>query len=182
MEKKCELKRLDKKNLELILGWRNHPDVRKYMYTRHEISLSEHQEWFDQVSTSDSKEYFLFFLQDIPVGVIGFMDIRPDLFSCVWAFYADPAAPRGCGTLMEFFALEYIFEERGISNLNCEVLSFNASVIKLHKKFGFTEVETKLMGYEDADGKKSDIVELALSSNDWSNQSPIMRKKLRLDR
>lgn len=34
-------------DLERVLAWRNHPDVRRYMYTQHEITLDEHQRWYE---------------------------------------------------------------------------------------------------------------------------------------
>lgn len=38
---------------------------------------------------------------------------------------------------MEYLALEYAFKDMGLHKLFCEVLAFNAPVIKLHQKFGF---------------------------------------------
>ena len=33
-------------DLARVLNWRNHPDVRRFMYTSHEISPEEHEQWF----------------------------------------------------------------------------------------------------------------------------------------
>ena len=38
------LRGIKEDELELMLSWRNAPKVRENMYTRHEISLSEHLE------------------------------------------------------------------------------------------------------------------------------------------
>jgi hypothetical protein len=35
-------------DLETLLRWRNHPDVRKCMLSQHEITLAEHRAWFDR--------------------------------------------------------------------------------------------------------------------------------------
>ena len=34
----CRLRRLTEDDVPMILPWRNHPDVRRFMYTQHEIS------------------------------------------------------------------------------------------------------------------------------------------------
>ena len=33
----------------MVLAWRNHPAVRGFMLTQHEISLDEHRQWFARV-------------------------------------------------------------------------------------------------------------------------------------
>ena len=36
-------------DIELVLSWRNHPDIRKWMRSKHVISRSEHVNWFNRL-------------------------------------------------------------------------------------------------------------------------------------
>jgi hypothetical protein len=37
-------------DLDMVRRWRNAPDVRKNMYTTHEISPEEHRAWWERIS------------------------------------------------------------------------------------------------------------------------------------
>jgi len=179
MSNHVELIALTEQHLAMVLTWRNTPAVRQNMYTSHEISFTEHQQWFLTLKEDSSKAYFVMMINDIPSGVIGFSEINTVPGIATWAFYSSPSAQRGCGSLMEFYALEYAFDTLGLHKLRCEVLGFNQTVVRLHKKFGF-KVEGQ---HRDAffDGKQyQDIVHLGMLKSEWTEQRPIMKQKLRL--
>src|SRR5690606_7378254 len=54
------LRRLTADDLPLVLSWRNHPDVRRFMYTRHEISAEEHARWFAEAEADPSRHLLAF--------------------------------------------------------------------------------------------------------------------------
>ncbi|NNJ72970.1 MAG: UDP-4-amino-4,6-dideoxy-N-acetyl-beta-L-altrosamine N-acetyltransferase [Enterobacterales bacterium] len=166
MNKKIKLLPLSEEHLPMVLTWRNDPDVRKNMYTSHEISLQEHEAWFKKISSDETKRYFIFELDNKPCGVIGFVDI--DLLSrtASWAFYSGDTNVRGIGSLMEITALDYAFNELSLHKLNCEVLEFNAPVIKFHKKHGFRS-EGVFRKQHFADKQYWDIYRLAIFDKDW---------------
>lgn len=168
---------LTKKLLPLILEWRNADDVRKNMYTSHVISLEEHENWFSKMNKDSTKEYFVFYRQNIPQGVVGFSEIKVIDKTAVWAFYANPTAPRGTGSLMEYKALQYFFKEKGFYKLNCEVLSFNVPVIRLHQKFGFIEEGVIRHGHFNEAGYH-DIVKLGIFDHEWAKKAEEMANKL----
>ncbi|EGQ7933986.1 UDP-4-amino-4,6-dideoxy-N-acetyl-beta-L-altrosamine N-acetyltransferase [Vibrio vulnificus] len=166
-------------DLEMILEWRNAPEVRSKMYTSHEISLSEHHAWFEKVQGDNTKAYFLAKLNDEPVGVVGFSEINPTARIATWAFYASPSAPRGTGSLMEFHALDYAFDKLNLHKLRCEVLGFNQVVVKLHKKFGFVEEGSHRDAFYDSENYH-DIVHLGIFHNEWKNKRGELKTKLKL--
>ena len=43
IKKDCVMREMVDGDLSLVLEWRNAPDVRKNMYTSHEITLDEHR-------------------------------------------------------------------------------------------------------------------------------------------
>jgi UDP-4-amino-4,6-dideoxy-N-acetyl-beta-L-altrosamine N-acetyltransferase len=163
--------------LELMLSWRNAPSVRANMYTRHEISIDEHRAWWERTRQRDDQRYFMYENAGKPWGIVGFNAIDPANQHAFWAFYAAPDAPRGTGTFMEFLALDHAFEALKLHKLSCEVLAFNAGVIKLHQKFGFT-VEGIFRAQHKMDDQFVDIYRLAMLASEWDVKRPELQAKL----
>jgi UDP-4-amino-4,6-dideoxy-N-acetyl-beta-L-altrosamine N-acetyltransferase len=159
------LRPLESGDLERVLVWRNHPDVRKNMYTTHEISREEHLAWWAKVEHDKTKQYFVAVDGDEPLGVVNFVDISVRNKTATWAFYSGVLDRRGLGSQMESLALDHAFGPLGLEKLSCEVLAFNAPVIRLHKKFGF-RVEGVFRRHHDT----ADIYRLAIFKADWRGQ------------
>ncbi|TGV05752.1 UDP-4-amino-4,6-dideoxy-N-acetyl-beta-L-altrosamine N-acetyltransferase, partial [Alcaligenaceae bacterium 429] len=153
-------------DLEMMLIWRNHPEVRKNMYTRHEISWDEHHSWWKKTSERKDQKYFIYEDQGKPSGVVSFVDIDLHNENCFWAFYASQDAYKGVGSRMEFLALSYVFETLKVKKLSCEVLDFNKSVIRLHEKFGF-KIEGVFRKHHKFDGGFVDIYRLSILNEEW---------------
>ena len=47
-----------RKKKEMILKWRNHPDIRKWMYNQDEIKFEEHLNFIDSLKLRKDKLYF----------------------------------------------------------------------------------------------------------------------------
>ncbi|HHR6142247.1 TPA: UDP-4-amino-4,6-dideoxy-N-acetyl-beta-L-altrosamine N-acetyltransferase [Providencia alcalifaciens] len=179
-EKKVELIELEKNDLEMVLHWRNAPEVRMNMYTTHEITLEEHQTWFNRMNQDESKLYFIAYLNKKPIGVVGFYDIDKNSNIATWAFYSSPDAPRGSGAIMEYKALEYAFTNLKLHKLNCEVLAFNNAVIKLHTKFGFRIEGTHRDAFFN-NGSYHNIIYLGIFPDEWNELKDNLKKKLKLE-
>nr|WP_309502608.1 UDP-4-amino-4,6-dideoxy-N-acetyl-beta-L-altrosamine N-acetyltransferase [uncultured Roseovarius sp.] len=161
------LRHVNEEDLELIRSWRNHPDIASKMYTRHKISSDEHKAWWNRTRARDDQAYFMYETAKEPMGVVGFTQIDLANDNCVWAFYANPAAPKGTGSRMEFLALEHVFQTLELHKLSCEVLAFNQPVIKLHKKFGFRQ-EGVFRDHHKMDGRFIDIVRFGMLAEEWA--------------
>ncbi len=121
---------------------------------------------------------FIGFVQaGVPLGVVGFVGIDLGNQKSSWAFYASRTAPRGTGSRMEYLALEFAFSKLGLNKLYCEVLAFNAAVIKLHQKFGFS-VEGVLREQCLLERKFIDVYMLGLLAREWAGQRKVMLEKL----
>ena len=171
------LRPLRDSELELILTWRNAPSIRENMYTTHEISLSEHFDWWERTKISDSDQYFIYEFQGNPTGIVGFTDLNRENQNSSWVFYASPSAPTGTGSRMELLALDYAFNQLGLHKLYCEVLAFNAPVIKLHKKFGF-KVEGILRDQHYRQDTFIDIYRLGMLNWEWKDSQAAMISRL----
>lgn len=160
------LRSMEEKDLDMVLAWRNAPDVRMNMYTTHIISIEEHRRWFESLSQDDSRRYFIFEKHGHPSGVVAFTDINNESGTASWAFYSGDVAARGVGSLMEFYALDYAFETLKLNKLCCEVISFNKSVLGFHRKHGF-EVEGIMRRQYFRSGEYHDIYHLAIFKDNW---------------
>jgi UDP-4-amino-4,6-dideoxy-N-acetyl-beta-L-altrosamine N-acetyltransferase len=132
-------------NLEqkkMILEWRNHPDVRKWMYTNDKISLKNHLEFIESLINNKNKAYFLLQDEIESIGVVDFYNFTRN--SCEFGFYSNPFSKViGIGRIMEEASINYAFEVLGLEILKLEVYSDNIQVRNLHKKYKFQESGVK---------------------------------------
>lgn len=163
---------------DLILRWRNSDRVRCNMYNDHVISQEDHDAWFSRALIDTNATYLLFLHEAKPIGFVSFSKINVSHGRCNWAFYlGEVDVPRGCGSVMEFFALDYAFHTLKIRKLCCEVFAFNGSVIKLHEKFGFVP-EGRFVEHYRKNGRYEDIVCLAKFSSSWTDERSAFQSRL----
>lgn len=170
------LREIRKDELELMLSWRNEPEVRANMYTRHVISLEEHLAWWARTQEATDKEYFIYEFAGIPSGIVGLTEIDTLNSNCSWALYTAGGAPRGTGVRMEMLALDYVFQNLQLRKLYCEVLASNAPVLKLHQRFGF-EVEGVFRQQHKLNNSYVDIYRLGLLRFEWADRREAMLTK-----
>lgn len=172
---------------DTLWHWRNRPAVRQFMYTQHEISHDEHQAWFSHMLANTHRYFYIVYKRvdgqpDKPLGVVNLDLDSENRTSATWAFYAAPDAPRGSGALMEFGALSLAFETLGVTQLNCEVLSHNQGVVRLHQRFGFRETpQSRQCTFSLPEGKTVEIVCLSLSADEWQQGASVLQTKLNID-
>jgi UDP-4-amino-4,6-dideoxy-N-acetyl-beta-L-altrosamine N-acetyltransferase len=129
---------LTEEDLPMVLAWRNHPAVRSYMLTQHQISLEEHLNWFARVK-EDKTRYQLIVLEGS--DPLGFVQFRPVYQGGVadWGFYARPDAPKGSGSKLGQAALAHAFKDLGLHKVCGQAIESNVPSIALHQKLGFNE-------------------------------------------
>lgn len=151
---------------------RNQPDVRKFMYTDHEISEAEHLNWLESLRASSRQQVFVIVIEAAPVGVVSLSAINATHGTADWAFYLDTTLQgKGLGSQVELWMLDYAFGTAGLEKLNCEVLEINPAVIKMHQKFGFV-VEGVRREHIVRDGKRINAVLLGITKSEWQAQRP----------
>lgn len=170
------IRSLEERDLEKVLEWRNSERIRANMYTDQFISSQEHREWFARVSKDTNSEYHIFEYSGNPIGLFYVVQIDRNNTKCFWGFYiGEEDVPSGAGSVLEYFALDYIFKQLGIRKLCCEVFAFNTSVIKLHKKFGFKE-EGHYLKHVLKNDIYEDVIALALFKEDLEAVRPAIEK------
>lgn len=156
---------METQDLEMVLGWRNHESVRRFMYTQHEITLDEHSRWFQRASAAPDRHLLIFESDGVPMGFINFHEKGPGGVAD-WGFYLAPDAPRGTGSALGNAALNYAFGKINLHKVCGEALGFNTGSIRFHEKLGFTR--EGVLRQQHFDGETyHDIVCFGLIRSEW---------------
>lgn len=152
-------------DLHLVLTWRNHPDIRRYMYAQHEIPLSEHQRWFEQASQNPHKHLLIYTVEESPMGFIQLSQLNSTPVAD-WGFYAAPDAPKGSGRRLGRAALKHAFEHLGLHKICGQALAYNVPSIRLHLALGFQQ--EGLLRDQHYDGQTyHDVLCFGLLTSEW---------------
>ncbi|EJM96958.1 pseudaminic acid biosynthesis N-acetyl transferase [Pseudomonas sp. GM74] len=150
-----------------VRALRNQPDVRKFMYTDHEISEAEYGAWLDSLKGSSRQSVFVVMHDAKACGVVSLNAINALHRTADWAFYLDSELQgQGLGSRLEYWLLDYAFNVAGLEKLNCEVLQSNPAVIRMHRKFGFS-IEGVRRQNVVKDGVRIDVVLLGITRQEW---------------
>ena len=152
-------------DLEQVLIWRNHVNVRRYMYTQHEIKLNEHKSWFECAIT-DSKKHLLIFEENRqPMGYVNFNEAEKGGIMN-WGFYVAPNAPKGSGRKLGCAALNHAFIKLKFHKVCGQTLYYNQRSIVLHQKLGFQQ--EGLLRNQHFDGNSyHNVIFFGLLSHEW---------------
>jgi UDP-4-amino-4,6-dideoxy-N-acetyl-beta-L-altrosamine N-acetyltransferase len=156
-------------DLERVLEWRNHPDVRQFMLTRREIGLDEHREWFQRCLQTGSRHLFIFQCQNVDLGFVGFSAV-PEQQASEWGFYLAPDAPKGTGSKLGDSAIRHAFDSLKVHKIFGHTLGGNVRGIRFHRRMGFRE--EGLLREHHFDGERhQDIVCFGLLRDEWRSHS-----------
>jgi UDP-4-amino-4,6-dideoxy-N-acetyl-beta-L-altrosamine N-acetyltransferase len=152
-------------DLPLVLQWRNHWDVRRFMFTQHEISPQEHVDWFENAGQHTHRHLLIFEKNGTPMGYVSFR-VSASSKNAHWGFYCAPEAPKGTGRLLAQTAIQYAFSQLGIWKICGEVFSYNEPSIRLHQLLGFKK-EDPLRELRFSGPTYHDVVCFGLFADDW---------------
>ena len=161
-------------DLPLILSWRNHPEVRRVMFTQHEISLEEHSNWFSKVSLDNSRCLLLVEEANKPIGYVQFTHVESEGVAD-WGFYTDPDAPKGTGRKLGVAALEHAFTTLKLHKVCGQVMGSNLVSIRFHHRLGFVQ-EGVLRAHQRSNFEYHDLYCFGMLSHEWSAKRNMMRK------
>ncbi|TRO26774.1 UDP-4-amino-4,6-dideoxy-N-acetyl-beta-L-altrosamine N-acetyltransferase [Ectopseudomonas mendocina] len=160
---------MKEEDLACVLAWRNHPDVRRFMYTQHEITPLEHMRWFENSQLNTARNLLIFEAYSVPMGFININQTLPGHVAD-WGFYLDPAAPRGMGHKLGAAALEFAFATLGLHKICGQALVFNERSIRFHLRLGFQQEGELRDQYYDGKCYHS-VIHFGLLSGEWQTQS-----------
>ena len=134
----CEynIRAMNEADLLVVLPWRNHPDVRRYMYTQHEITLAEHCSWFARATENPHKHLLIFEVDGSATGFVN-LSCQPNERIADWGFYLAPGSAKGHGTALGKTALDYAFDRLQLHKVCGEAIDYNERSVRFHQRLGF---------------------------------------------
>ncbi len=168
-EDKWSLRRLEEKDLEMVLLWRNDPQIRSVSQSDHLIQPKEHAAWFDKHSKNPQSMLLIFEESGVPRGCVNFTDISNGIAR--WGFYLDPEhLEQGLGKRLGKLALDLAFGKLQLKRVNAEVVATNERGFQYHKKLGFQWERTEESALQRG-SRKVDLHHLFNSAEFWSKAS-----------
>ncbi len=161
----CTIRKMSEGDLQMVLEWRNHADVRRYMFTQHVIGLDEHRAWFFKAS-QDTKRCLLI-VENVKqsLGYVQFNNIAEGGIAD-WGFYARPDAPKGTGRKLGVMALNHAFGPLMLHKVCGQAISSNQASIAFHQNLGFV-LEGVLRDQQRIDGTYHSLHCFGLLSIEW---------------
>ena len=173
-----DILKADKKLVELVRNWRNSDKIRKYMYTNHYITKTEHGKWMESLKTKNTAKAWIIKYDDKLIGLVYLSNIDYKNKTTDWGFYiADESARgKGVGSAALYKLMEYVFDE--MNKMHTKVLENNLIAIKLYEKFGFKKDDASGLQLE-RDEKKIAVFKMWICKDDWNHVkekiNPMMR-------
>lgn len=173
---KVAIRQATQDDTEMIWQWRNHTDVREWMFGQDEIALSEHERWFGRQLENPNVYLRIFTVNGEPMGFVNVTQITVDKYQTLnlpksihnektasWGFYLSPDSPKGqgFGFALGVLAIAHVFNTTDIGKITAQVLAYNTASLALHRKLEFTEVGV-LQQHFGVGEKVFDVVEFEL--------------------
>ncbi|WPM32353.1 UDP-4-amino-4,6-dideoxy-N-acetyl-beta-L-altrosamine N-acetyltransferase [Hydrogenobacter sp. T-2] len=164
---------LNEEEIEMVRRWRNHPEVRRWMYTDHEISKEEHLSFIETLRHDKRNFYYLVYKVDKAVGVLSLTKVDFRNCNAYFGIYANPEEKiHGAGLILEKSAISLAFDVAQLHTLKLEVIEDNERVINFHKRMGFEE-EGRLKEFVFKDGRWKDVIVMGIIKKGSVPEQPL---------
>ncbi len=165
----CLIRKVTEQDLPMVLAWRNHADVRRYMFTQHEISLDEHRNWFAKASQDPSRCLLIVEENKQAIGYVQFSKVE-DGGVADWGFYARPDASKGSGRKLGVMALNHAFGPLKLHKVCGQAIASNQASIAFHQRLGFA-LEGVLCDQKRINGAYHSLHWFGLLAADWQSKA-----------
>jgi UDP-4-amino-4,6-dideoxy-N-acetyl-beta-L-altrosamine N-acetyltransferase len=173
MLEKYRIRSMTFSDLPMVLAWRNHSKVRRYMFTQHEISLEEHTSWFELAVEDQSRRMLIIHDQESPIGYVQFSSVKTGGIAD-WGFYTRPDAKKGSGQKLGIAALDHAYGVLNLHKVCGQAIVSNQTSIRFHEHLGFKR-EAELREHKRINDQYHTLICFGLLASEW--QSDPYRKK-----
>lgn len=175
MFENCSVRPLELDDLATVMLWRNHCDVRRFMFSQHEIDMNEHRDWFARTSLDETRKLLIVQEGEVPLGFVQLSNVSQGGVAD-WGFYVRPNAAKGSGLKLGWVALEHAFEELGLHKVCGQAIESNHASIAFHKKLGFKQ-EGVLREQQRIDDAYHTLICFGLIRGEWQPELLIQESK-----
>lgn len=163
------LRLITMEDTELVVKWRNNPEVRRNFIFRGDFTYDTHKRWMEtKVADGQVLQYIILTKKDeIPVGSVYYRDIDSDNNSAEYGVFIgeDSARKKGIGSEVARLFTRYGLRELGLHRISLRVLSDNEVAYRTYEKAGFRK-EGVFRDMVYLDGRYRDVVFMSLLETD----------------
>lgn len=180
-----ELKPITIDKLEIIRGWRNHPDIVSNMIDKSYISSTQQKSWFDSLADKKHQLHLLICYKGEDIGIINAASVNNEEHEKTQPLWlAESIAPglyiapecKYKNSVLAFSPslvfIDYLFKEGCCRQLIAQVYEHNNSAIRYNKMLGYQQVSI------DNDG----LVTMTLSNEAFEHAKNKLSKTLRFNK
>jgi len=154
---------LNEKESKTVLQFRNHKNIRKWMYNDKIIDFESHLNFVRFLISNPYKQYLLVKKTNYFIGVIDFI-FNFQQKEVFWGIYANPIEKqKGNGKILANITFKYIFDLLKFEKITLDVFSDNIPAIEFYKKNNFKAVCLKKE-------KNKDIICMELTKQEYNLQ------------
>lgn len=144
------IRKVTLKDSDLILSWRNNPEVYKFLFTPETVAKDAHENWLAKILADENVLFYIAENNNIPIGTIRF-DLNSEKTNAEVGIYLAPDFHgKGLGTTMlewgevearnTYKTLECVIAKVLVENIASEKMFLKAGYkkhfIQLEKKWG----------------------------------------------
>jgi len=133
-------RKLERRDMELVLEWRTSEHVTTYMYTDIEKNLDRQYAWFDKITKDPTQYYWIIEYRDTPIGLISMVDLNREHGRASLGFYIGDLNYARLAGHVHAYLYNFAFFELGLNKLSAEVMEGNEGIMKIHLHHGFKQV------------------------------------------
>lgn len=135
------LREIEEDDLDLIVKWRNDPEVLKWLFSYLPISNASQRQWYEKYLAEDKTQTFIIEVKDgrVPIGTIGINEIDHRNQRGELGILIGENSYRGKGLGEESLRLmiNYAFDQMNLRKIKALVFNDNRNAIILYEKCGF---------------------------------------------
>ncbi len=135
------LRALEDKDIEILRGWRNHPDLMKFHCSDLPVSEAGQRGWYQNYSGESGTIIFIIETEEqSPAGYTLIKHLDHKNRQAEIGLYLDPTQQgKGYGKDAFLTLMGYCFHELNLHRIYLEVFAFNEKASKMYEKIGFKE-------------------------------------------
>lgn len=158
---KVALRLITVSDTELIVKWRNQPDVRKNFFFRETFTEEVHEKWLNEKVKTGQVVQFIIMLEDTPIGSTYLRDINYEDGTAEYGVFIGEveARGRGVGSGVLDMTLNYAESKLNLKAIYARVMADNSPSLRAFLNNGFTEIE-RTPNVQCSDGECKDMIML----------------------
>lgn len=164
---KVMLRPIRSDDTDLIVKWRNNPNVLKNFIFREHLTREMHYDWMiNRVAKGEVKQFIIIEkYTNQPVGTVYFRDINEKFHSAEFGIFIgeDDARGKGYGSETAQLFVKYGFEDLGLHRISLRLFEDNERAYQSYQKAGF-KMEGTFRDMVYLEGKYHNIIFMSIIS------------------